>query len=62
MGKGEARRRKRSRKAKWNRFDAGPKRYGCTPPPCRTLADMSRREIRSIEREYGCRVLPVEMR
>lgn len=33
------------------------KRYGCVPPPCRTLDDMTKAEIRRLERELGAKVV-----
>jgi hypothetical protein len=33
------------------------KRYGCTPPPVRTLADMTKAEIRRLERDLGAKVI-----
>lgn len=32
------------------------RRYNCKPPPCRTLADMTKREIRKLEFELGAKV------
>lgn len=32
------------------------RRYNCKPPPCRTLKDMTKREIRKLERELGAKV------
>lgn len=34
-----------------------PKRWGCSPPVCRTLADMTEAEIVALEKHYGCPVI-----
>ena len=42
----------------WGQYRNGAAvwRYNCDPPPCRTLADMSEREILALELEYGAPV------
>lgn len=40
------------------KFKPDHERLGFPPLKCRTLADMTKKEIRAIEREYGAKVLP----